>query len=217
MARPRKNKHAQKRTSPALRGLKIGLSAAGMVLQDLASIFGHAAYAAGHNYNMGWAEYEDLMERRHSYEEQERLRDLKQRKLIATKKIGSKLMVRLTEKGWRQALRDRIRCAGRTCKERMMILVIFDVPESERFVRDTLRAVLSDCGFTMVQKSVWVTRKDVVDELCALLQGSGLNRWVRIIVGNELKKSLIQRTGTRLGAAVEARRKNEKVRKTSTR
>lgn len=205
MSRPRKNKRAPKRTSPALRGLKIGLSAAGMVLQDLASIFGHAAYAAGHNYNMGWEEYEDLMEQRRSYEERERLRDLKQRKLIETKKIGNKLMVRLTEKGWQQALRDCVRCTTRKCKDGTIILVIFDVPESERQVRDALRAVLADCGFTMVQKSVWMTRKDVLNELCALLQGAKLHQWVRIIVGGEVRQSFFKRTKTKLQKVTNTR------------
>lgn len=205
MSRPRKNKRAQERNSPALRGLKIGLSAAGMVLQDLAGIFGHAAYAAGHNYNMGWEEYEDLMERRRSYEEQERLRDLKQRKLIETKTIGNKLMVRLTEKGWQQALRDCVRCTTRKCKDGTIILVIFDVPESERQVRDALRAVLADCGFTMVQKSVWMTRKDVLNELCALLQGADLHQWVRIIVGGEVRQSFFKRTKTKLQKVTNAR------------
>ncbi len=83
-------------------------------------------------------------------------------------------------------------------------MVVFDVPESERHVRDTLRWILSECGFSMLQRSVWMTDKDVVEPLCALLQGANLDRWIRIIVGTEFKQSFIKNVVLRGQAQFEA-------------
>ncbi|MBI2552540.1 CRISPR-associated endonuclease Cas2 [Candidatus Uhrbacteria bacterium] len=149
---------------------------------------------------MSISEYEDRLAGQQWREKKERIQYLKERKWIETKKIGKKLMVRLTEKGWQQVLRDHIRCTKVMCKDGVCILVIFDVPESQRHVRDTLRWILSECGFTMLQKSVWYTNKDVLEPLCALLQGAKLNKWVRIIVGNEFRQSMIKNAVVRLHA-----------------
>lgn len=148
---------------------------------------------------MGWAEHEDRKARRRAYEEREYLRMLERCKFVETKRIGKKLMVRLTGKGWQQVLRDKIRTVNKKRKEGIC-LVIFDVPESERRVRDVLREFLVDLEFKMIQKSVWATNKDVLRELCALLQGAGLYKWVRIIIGQELKQSYLQQTLVRLPA-----------------
>ena len=179
--------------------LRSGLRVGRIFLQDMASLAGWVA-AAGHNYNLGWAEYEEKRERELLYEERRRLRELRARKWVETKKIGEKLMVRLTAKGWQQVLRDRMRCTKAVCKDGRCIIVVFDVPESQRHVRDTLRWILTECGFSMLQKSVWFSKKDVMEDLCALLQGANLNRWVRIVVGNELRQAFIKNTLLRLNA-----------------
>ena len=205
MSRNRRKLRKIKKHSKAQQLLRYGLSVTRVFLHDLGILLGGAAYAAGHNRAMGWAEYEDMRERELLKEERERLRYLKRKKFIETKKIGKRLMVRLTAKGWQQILRDQIKCTRIMCKKGICVMVIFDVPESERHVRDTLRWILSECGFTMLQKSVWITRKEVVKELCALLQGAKLDRWVRIIVGHELKGQTLRRFITRMKAAKQSR------------
>ena len=157
----------------------------------------------GH-YSMGWEEYEDRKESKRAYEEREWLRALERYKCIETKRIGEKLMVRLTAKGWQQALRDKIRCAPNARAGGEICIVIFDVPESERRVRNILRYILRECQFTMLQKSVWISKKDVLTELCALLQGAKLERWIRIITGQEQTVSLLRRSTTRFRARIGA-------------
>lgn len=175
--------------------LKQGIAASRAFLGEIASAVGWIM-EGGYG---GLAEYEDRKARektyearRLSYEQREWLRDLERRKLVKTKRIGEKLMVRLTAQGWQKVLRDKVKYADGKCKNGICF-VVFDVPESERHVRDTLRAILSDCGFAMVQKSVWMTCKDVVEPLCALLQGINLQKWVRIVVGNEIRQFLPKR------------------------
>lgn len=195
----KKAKKITKQSSPAIRAAKYGITASRVFLQDMASLLGHVAYAGQHNYHMGWAEYEDLMDERDARKAREHLRYLARQKLIETRKIGEKLMVRLTAKGSQQILRDKIRCTTSKSRDGMCV-VVFDVPESERRVRDTLRWILQECGFSMIQKSVWATDKDVLNELCALLQGADLQQWVRIMIGNEIRQSKLQRATTRLTA-----------------
>lgn len=153
---------------------------------------------------MSIAEYEDRLYAQEIREKRDWLKYLEERKWVERKKIGEKLIVRLTAKGWKQAMRDRIRCTRVKCKSGVC-LVVFDVPESERYVRDVLRDILQGCGFTMLQKSVWMTDKDVVEPLCALLQGVKLNRWVRIIVGNELRQQFLKNAMLRMSAAVKSK------------
>ena len=149
---------------------------------------------------MSIGEYEDRLNAQKLRERQERLRYLKRRKWIETKQIGEKLMMRLTAKGWQQILRDQIRCTKTICKGNSCILVVFDIPESQRHVRDTLRWILSECNFEMLQKSVWFTKRDVLEPLCALLQGAKLERWVRIVVGSELRQPFLSNVTSRFQA-----------------
>lgn len=52
------------------------------------------------------------------------------------------------------------------------VIVIFDIPETERRKRSWLRAVLGNLGFKMVQKSVWIGKvkipKEFLDDLFQL-------------------------------------------------
>lgn len=180
--------------------LKYGLSVGRIILQEVATTI---EWIMKPGYG-GWCEYQDNLERQRQYEERQRryeekewIRSLKHRKFIETKRVGKKLMIRLTKKGWQQALRDKIKCTRACCKKGICI-VIFDVPESEKHTRNALRNVLAQCGFIMLQKSVWYTDKDVLKELCALLQGAGLEKWVKIIIGDEVQSSAIGRASTRL-------------------
>lgn len=180
-------------------------TATNIILTEVANMLGWVM--AIRPIGMGWAEYEDKKARRLVYEEREYLRMLKRRKFIETKRMGEKLMVRLTAKGWQQVLRDRIITAKKKCKDGMC-LVIFDVPESERRVRDVLRDFLIDLDFQMIQKSVWATEKDVLRELCALLQGANLHQWVNIIVGKPISWSSVRNATTRLAAVIKTKKIN---------
>lgn len=192
-------KKKQTPTKPSIKQyLKYGLSVGRIILQEVADAI---EWIMEPGYG-GWTEHQERQERQLQYEEHEWIRSLKHRQFIETKRIGGKLMMRLTEKGWRQALRDKIKCT-RACCEKGICIVVFDVPEAEKHVRNALRRVLSECGFTMLQKSVWYTDKDILKELCALLQGARLDKWVRIIMGDEVKSSMIGRASTRLIAKIK--------------
>ncbi len=142
-----------------------------------------------HNY-MPFAEYEDIQRRIVRKEERARLYELKRRKWIETKTIGNRVVARLTEQGWQQALRERIRVETKKCAEGVCI-VIFDIPEKERFVRNLLRTYLKEWGFKKIQHSVWLTDKDILKPMMLLLQRRNLDRWIRIIKGTILTSSFL--------------------------
>src|SRR3989338_401146 len=195
-----KQKSAKSQSNASRASRSRMLSSARVYLQDFAHEFSVFTGAISGRHPMGFAEYEDKLVAQEARERKARLYELRLRKWIETKKIGERLLVRLTKQGWQRALRDQIRCTSVKCKDGICI-VVFDVPESERHVRDALREILQSCNFTMLQKSVWVSRKDIIKPLCALLQGAKLERWVRILVGKELTSSFLRRTITRAQAS----------------
>ena len=156
---------------------------------------------------MSFPEYKDMERRRLLREDRTRLRELNRRKWIETKIIGNRVLARLTEKGWQQALRHKIRKETNLCKNGVCI-VIFDIPEKERFVRNVLRAFLKEWGFQKLQHSVWMTDRDVVKPMMLLLQRRGLDKWIRIIQGSIVTASLIDPLRARVG---RFSRKNKKV------
>lgn len=60
-------------------------------------------------------------------------------------------------------------------------LVIFDIPESHRKVRQTLRNKLKSWGFVLWQKSVWAGKQNLTQELRKLVLELGVNDWVLVI------------------------------------
>lgn len=62
-------------------------------------------------------------------------------------------------------------------------VVIFDIPEKQRNLRDDLRLELKKLGFGCWQRSVWVTPFDFVRELHQFLERQNLSEGVQIIVG----------------------------------
>lgn len=62
-------------------------------------------------------------------------------------------------------------------------VVIFDIPEAQRDIRDDLRYEVKKLGFGLWQRSVWVSPFNISAELDAYLQRQGLAEVVQILVG----------------------------------
>lgn len=98
----------------------------------------------------------------------------------------------LLEKNEREGLR--LTSAGANVKQRLYQarceewdgrwrVVIFDIPERERKIRDDFRFELKKLGLGPWQKSVWVTPFDISAELGSYLQKQNLATAVQIVVG----------------------------------
>ena len=169
--------------------LKSHLNATRVALQELA---GFLSWATSGKAYMNIEAYEQLKDRQMKREKLEHLRYLQRSKMIETQKIGKRLRFRLTEKGWTQALRDKIKTAKVRCKSGKCF-VIFDIPEKERSTRNMLRQFLKESRFIRLQHSVWMTDRDVIEPLRELLQRHKLERWIRIVVGHIVAASPLDR------------------------
>ena len=169
--------------------IRTGLSAARDHLQELAKKLYWECSAK--NY-IDYGLHQELGRRNLLKEKREQIKYLKRQKLIETEKIGKRAVVRLTEKGWAGALRDRIKATRGRCKNGFCF-VVFDVPEKERVVRDMLRSFLKECGFKRLQHSVWMTDRDIIEPLRQLLQRRKLERWIRIVQGQIIAASPLDR------------------------
>lgn len=63
-------------------------------------------------------------------------------------------------------------------------IVVFDIPESKRLVRDILRSRLKIWGFQPWQKSVWASKKNVITKLRLLIKELDIEDWVLVIESN---------------------------------
>lgn len=93
--------------------------------------------------------------------------------LVATDDNG---VPRLTEKGLAQLRRYE----PKQLTGAASILVIFDIPEHERRLRQKLRTLLRELRFVQVQKSVWQTEYDVLEYLVSELKQQHLHEYVQV-------------------------------------
>lgn len=82
----------------------------------------------------------------------------------------------LTDKGW-----DKLRVfEPRELLSGARLMVIFDIPEHERWKRQRFRRILINYRFTQIQKSVWITKYDYTELLREEIRHSDLFDYVRI-------------------------------------
>lgn len=105
---------------------------------------------------------------------------LKKEKFVKERKIGDRLVLALTDKGKHIALRQRILQTDKIIKDRFCV-VVFDIPESERKTRDFFRSFLKEAGFTRLQQSVWVSKKDIAEYIIDLVRLASAEKWVSVI------------------------------------
>lgn len=67
-------------------------------------------------------------------------------------------------------------------------IVIFDIPERQRVVRDLFRRNLKNWGFKQVQKSVWASKQPIYQEVVAEIKRLKIAPWVEIV---EAKRSTL--------------------------
>lgn len=65
-------------------------------------------------------------------------------------------------------------------------LVIWDIPEKRRAVRDLLRSKLKELGFSQFQKSVWGSKKNCTKILREFVKQVGIEKWVMVIESDDI-------------------------------
>jgi len=112
-----------------------------------------------------------------------------------TEKDGVK-MFGLTEKGQKELSKRKKRSPlviskGKKPKkwDKKWRVVIFDIPEEERYKRDVLRNALREFGFIKLQQSVWVYPYDCKSLVMLLRADFKLGKEVLVMEVNEIEES----------------------------
>lgn len=101
---------------------------------------------------------------------------LKEKGFVKAEKIGiDEIVFKLTDEGKTALLLNKLEEEDWDGKWRV---VIFDIPEQKRLVRDLLRRNLKKWGFKPLQKSVWISKKNVTNKLFDYICYLKIEKWV---------------------------------------
>jgi DNA-binding transcriptional regulator PaaX len=104
----------------------------------------------------------------------------KKRNLIKVEKRANKARIALTDEGMNLGIKSLLEMERRLLPKGEKCLVTFDIPEHVRDVRQSLRRLLKSSRFVQVQRSVWSSKRDVIEILRIYLRKAGLNEWVDV-------------------------------------
>jgi len=113
---------------------------------------------------------------------------LKKQGYIKTKELKGTQGVLLTRKGMQKALKIQFKIIKkRKRKDGKWLMIIFDIPEKKRALRDLLRESLCFLEYKMLQQSVWVCPYDVQKETEDFIQRNSLERYIKFFLINEIE------------------------------
>ena len=115
---------------------------------------------------------------------------MKENGLIEFQQRSSKSFVRLTEKGRRELLKYQLRetIIEKPKKwDKKWRIIIFDIKEKRRGIRDGLRKELVNLGFLHLQNSVWVYPYDCEEIIIMLKSSFYLGKDVLYIVADKIE------------------------------
>ncbi len=108
---------------------------------------------------------------------------------LMKKRENNQLKIKLTDKGilktqrlfWKTNQKKKPKN-----KNKEFCLVVFDIPEKKRRIRNLFRKCLYEIGFERLQKSVFICYKDVFQEIKSLINNCELDDYVKIIKGRKI-------------------------------
>lgn len=119
------------------------------------------------------------------------IRRLETQKFISWKEKDGDLILTLTEKGKKKALKfniDEMKIKIPNKWDGIFRVVVFDIPERNRDARNIFRKKLKDLGFYQMQKSVFVHRFECREEIDFLRHELGVAPFVNYIVAKEISR-----------------------------
>lgn len=107
-------------------------------------------------------------------------RSIKTRDIEKVIKDG-KVYLRLTSRGTKNIHRDFPILSLSQNWNKKWVLVIFDIEESSRKIRNLLRAKLKSLGFGMLQQSVWITPLPIVKDMIEFIESKQLAKYAFVL------------------------------------
>lgn len=101
---------------------------------------------------------------------------------LEQKRVGKHSFLRFSDLGWRLGAARRIRNISARGRKGWCV-VAFDFPEKQRADRDVFRSFLKAAGFVQLQRSVWGSSRDVIQQVCEVVDDAGIDEWVTVIEG----------------------------------
>lgn len=132
-------------------------------LEDFLYNPGYYAYGDGWDYPLKKSELARTIKR------------LRDRGLVEEVKLKEDIILKLTSAGEDLGSNEPKEWDGK------WRIVMFDIPEEKRVIRNLFRRNLKKWGFKHLQKSVWVSKKDVFEKLTNYIKDLGIERWVTVI------------------------------------
>ena len=112
---------------------------------------------------------------------------LKKKGYIKIKNLEEKQGVLLTKKGMEKILKIKVKTTKRKKrKDGKWQMIIFDIPERKKILRNLLRENLQFLGYKMLQQSVWVCPYDVLKETESVLRRYSLDPYVKLFLIEEI-------------------------------
>lgn len=112
---------------------------------------------------------------------------LKKRGLIKIKNLENKRAIILTPQGSERVLKIKYKMVDKKRrKDGKWQMVIFDIPENKRHLRDLLRENLGFLGYEMLQKSIWICPYDVTKATEDFLSSNSLDAYVKLFLIEEI-------------------------------
>jgi hypothetical protein len=107
--------------------------------------------------------------------------ELRRQGLVETCGGGRVFEVKITEKGIIECLKLELILTD-ILPEGLFCLVVFDIPESKRELRDAFRIFLRDNCFLSLQKSVWISQFNMVELLEKLFLFWKIEKWAKVYI-----------------------------------
>lgn len=111
------------------------------------------------------------------------LKRLREQGLIEQVRLKDDVIIKLTEEG-----RDLVGNFQDQDWDGKWRIVIFDIPEEKRIIRNLFRRNLKKWGFKHLQKSVWISKRNVFERLTNYIKELEIGRWVTVIEADKLSQ-----------------------------
>lgn len=154
------------------------------LLVDLLETIGYI-YETGvtaHRSKLSWPREMQNHAERQAY--MRKIRLLEKSKQLQLIKEGNEVFYQITTKGRLEAIKTVILTKDQYLPDGDFCLVIFDIPEDIRKVRWAFRDLLKRAEFYQVQKSVWESDREVVEEIRELVKALKIDKYVKVYRAN---------------------------------
>src|SRR3989344_3499589 len=114
---------------------------------------------------------------------------LRRQKLIYIKRIGDENIIALTDKGEQTLLRfnyENLKIKQRKIWDRNFRMVIFDIPETKRSARNSLREKMKELDFVKFNDSVWVYPYPCQGEIDFIANYWGIGKYVHFALVKDI-------------------------------